>query len=240
MFRLSRREFICLSTALSLLFRFPGLATAGTTEGKHTYFPGTVSILQRAHLAEMAAHNHYLGFTERAVSENYPNIAYLFWVFSISEKIHAKNYEKVLSSLNESVSVASQSIEVDDTRTNLKRAADKELEKIEKIYPDFLQALDAEAHEDAIVNCMYSWKSHRQHEQKIRDIHRYSRFFFGSVAKRIEGLSLDFHVCRICGSTIDAAPITPCDICNMSKTNYRRVGRPMPQGQDRDSASLIS
>lgn len=230
MFSLSRREFIYLSAALSVLLRFPDLATAGTAEGKHTYFPGTVSILQRAHLVEMVAYNHYLGFTEQAVDENYPNIAYLFWVFSISEKIHADNYEKVLSSLNESVSEASQPIEINDTRANLKLAADKELEKIEKTYPDYLLALEAEAHEDAIVNCMYSWKSHRQHEQKIKDIHRYSGLFFGSVANRIEGLSLDFHVCKICGSTIDAAPVTPCDICNMSKTNYRRVARPMPLG----------
>jgi hypothetical protein len=56
---------------------------------------------------------------------------------------------------------------------------------------------------------MYSWKSHQQHEKKARQIMIYSGLFFGSVAGEIEGLSLDFHMCRICGSTIDEKPLCP-------------------------------
>jgi hypothetical protein len=46
------------------------------------------------------------------------------------------------------------------------------------------------------------------------------------VAKKIEGMEFDFHVCQICGSTIDEAPETPYDICNYPNSHYQKVIRP--------------
>ena len=89
-----------------------------------------------------------------------------------------------------------------------------------------LQELETESCEAAIISCMYSWKSHQQHEEKARQILHSSGLFFGSVAVKIEGLRLDFHVCRICGSTIDEKPHAPCTICNRSLSNYDRMQRP--------------
>ncbi len=230
MFRVSKREFIGLSVALSFLCRFPALAAHGLAGVKTASFPKTIKVLQQAYRAEMIAHNHYLGYTVRAVKEGFPNIAYLFQSFAVSEKIHAVNYARILSTLEEATSIIPAGIDVKSTRDNLKRASQKELEKIERTYPDFLQELEAEACDEAIVNCMYSWKSHRQHEQKVREIRRYSGMFFGSVASKIEGMHLDFHVCGECGSTIDVQPAAPCEICNKSKSHYSRVPRPATVG----------
>ena len=44
--------------------------------------------------------------------------------------------------------------------------------------------------------------------------------------KTIEGMKFDFHVCEICGSTIDEVPETPCNICNHPILHYHRVIRP--------------
>ncbi|WP_291316711.1 ferritin family protein [Desulfuromonas sp.] len=230
MSRVSRREFICLTAALSFLCRFPALAAQGIAGGKAASFPETVKILKQAYRAEMVAHNHYLGYTGRAVTEGFPNIAYLFRAFAVSEAIHANNYARLLSTMEEAVGNVPAGVEVKDTRANLKTAAKKELEKIETTYPDFLQALEAEACDEAIVNCMYSWKSHRQHERKVREIDRYAGLFFGSVASEIEGLHFDFHVCGVCGSTIDEPPAVPCEICNKSRSHFRRVPRPAASG----------
>jgi rubrerythrin len=74
---------------------------------------------------------------------------------------------------------------------------------------------------------MYSWKSHQQHEEKVKDIGKYSEMFFSSVSGKIEGLNLDFYVCKVCGSTIDKVPDLPCVICNKPKSNYQKIERPV-------------
>ncbi|WP_432822915.1 rubrerythrin family protein [Trichloromonas sp.] len=226
----SRREFICLTAVLSFLGRFPLLAAEAFAAGNAVSFPNTVKILKQAYRTEMIAHNHYLGYTAKAVREGFPNIAYLFRAFAVSEKIHADNYVRILTSMEEAAGIIPSGIEVKGTQANLKRAAQKELEKIETTYPGFLRDLETEACDEAIVNCMYSWKSHRQHERKVRNINRYSGMFFGQVASRIEGMSFDFYVCRVCGSTIDESPAEPCDICNKSMSHYRRVEQPPALG----------
>ena len=86
--------------------------------------------------------------------------------------------------------------------------------------------LKKESYDEAVINCMYSWKSHQQHKEKIKEILKYCNMFFGSVARKIEGMKLDFHVCEICGSTVDEAPKTPCNICNYPVSHYQKVKRP--------------
>lgn len=164
----------------------------------------------------MIAYKHYIGYTEKALSEKYPNIAYLFYSFSFSEKIHADNYKRILATLGCETKPIS----------NLQKAAQNEMKKIKITYPDFIRELETESCEEAIVNCMYSWKSHQQHEKEVKQIKKYSGMFFGSVSGKIEGLDPDFHVCKVCGSTIDKAPDFPCVICNKPKSNYQKIERP--------------
>jgi rubrerythrin len=223
MTKFSRRELLYLSASLSLAVPFRALALNVDKNDPSPGYPNTISILTRAFKFEMIAHRHYIAFVKKALAEKYPNIAYMFQAFSVSEKIHADNYKRIISELGSDVNNGLMAIDVRDTKSNLVNAAEKELEKIKKTYPAFVKNLESESYEDAIINCMYSWKSHRQHEKKVREILKYSGIFFGSVARRIEGLSLDFHVCDICGATIDKAPDTPCDICNRSLSHYKKV-----------------
>jgi rubrerythrin len=185
-----------------------------------------MNVLKDAYLSEMAAHKHYIAYSKKAVIEEYPNIAYLFSALAVSEKIHANNYERIIASLGASCEKSKLKIVISDTQANLKKAAEKEIDKIKKIYPDFLAKLEKESHDQAVINCMYSWKSHRQHEEKINEIIMYSDMFFGPMAKEIEGMKLDFHICEICGATIDESPKTPCDICNYPVYHYQKVPPP--------------
>ena len=172
------------------------------------------------------ASEHYAGYSRKAVEEKYPNIAYLFSAFAVSEKIHAANYKRILAALNSEFEEPQFEIFVSDTKANLTKAAESELKKINNTYRNFLAELKKESHDQAVINCMYSWKSHRQHRKKIKEIRKYSKQFFGAVAKKIEGMEFDFYVCEICGSTIDEAPKTPCDICNYPNSHYQKVIRP--------------
>lgn len=226
MAKFSRREFMYLFASFFLLF--PYRAPALTDEDNYPIisYHDTILVLRQAFKFEMIAHKHYLAYAKKALAEKYPNIAYMFYAFNFSEKIHADNYKRIISELGSEIKNIIVSIDVRDTKSNLLKAAEKEIEKIEKTYPELLKKLESESCEEAIINCMYSWKSHQQHESKINEIQKYSGMFFGSVSKKIEAMNLNFHVCNVCGSTIDEAPQSPCEICNRPMSHYFKVDRP--------------
>lgn len=214
------------SALLPLLIPLPARALVIEKKYQKIVYPNTLLVLKQAFKCEIIAHKHYIKYVEKAMAEKYPNIAYMFHTFSVSEKIHADNYQRIIKNLGSAMNDTRMVIDVRDTKTNLIAATKNELEKIEITYPEFLEKIETEECEDAIINCMYSWKSHHQHEAKIKTIQKYSGSFFGSVAKKIEGVPLDFHVCEICGSTIDEEPDSPCAICNKSLSHYRKIKRP--------------
>jgi rubrerythrin len=189
-------------------------------------FPITIKVLKTAYEEEKQAYENYVSYSGKAIEEEFPNIAYLFTAFAMSEKIHAENYDKILASMGARPEKREFEVVILDTKSNLINATEGELKKINKTYPDLLAQLKQEAYEQAIINCMYSWKSHQQHKRKIDEIRKYSKYFFSHVVKRIEGLKLDFHVCEICGSTIDEAPRSPCDICKGPHSHYHKINRP--------------
>jgi rubrerythrin len=162
------------------------------------------------------------------MEEKYPNIAYLFTALAVSEKIHAENYKRILTSFSAGLEAPEFDILILDTKANLIKASENELLKIQKTYPDFLSKLNQESYEEAVIDCMYSWKSHQQHLNQLNEIRKYSPLFFDSVAKKIEEMKLDFYVCEICGSTIGEEPKTPCEICNYPILHYKKVKRPAP------------
>ncbi|MEN6320499.1 MAG: ferritin family protein [Syntrophaceae bacterium] len=226
MAQISRRQFLYLSAVSPFIFQGSALAVQSAGNQSKITYPRTIEVLHESFRTEMIAYKNYLGYTTKAVREKYPNIAYLFYAFSYSEKVHADNYERILATLGHKVKPIRIKIDVRDTKSNLLRAAQNELTKIQTTYPAFISRLETETCEEAIINCMYSWKSHKQHEKKVKEISKYSRRFFSSVSRKIEGLNLDFHVCKVCGSTIDKAPTLPCEICNKSKSNYQKIERP--------------
>ena len=117
-------------------------------------------------------------------------------------------------------------ISVLDTKANLLNAAEGELKKIQKPYPDVLAKIKNEPYA--------RWLSAAcTHGNSISDMKKNqwnSKIFAHvscSVAQKIEGAKFDFYGCEICGSTIDEAPETPCDICNYPIMHYHKVIRPV-------------
>lgn len=177
--KFSRREFIYLSASLPVVFPYRAFALNLDKNDPTTCYPNTLLVLTQAFKTEMMAYKHYVTFAKKALSEKYPNIAYLFHAFSFSEKIHADNYKRIVSKFGRDLKNNLVSIEVRDTKSNLQKATEEELKKIQRTYPDFLKRLETELYEEAIINCMYSWKSHCQHEEKVKTILKYSGFFSG-------------------------------------------------------------
>jgi rubrerythrin len=204
-----------------------GLGFAGEKAvAKGVRFPVTVEVLREGYQAEISASRRYRKYCRHALSEEFPNIAYTFAALAVSEEIHANNYSKILNDLGTFIQEEKSSISISNTKENLKDAAHREMEKINTTYPGFLKRLSVESYDKAIVNCMYSLKSHRQHEKEIRLIAKYAGVFFGAVSHEIEKRDLDFHVCKICGSTLDVRPNMPCEICNYPLSYYEKIPKP--------------
>lgn len=226
---ISRRQLLYFSALLLICYTFVNLkclAVAGNTRGESRY-PLTQKILKEAYNTEMAANKHYDAYCQKALSENYPNIAYLFQALSVSEKIHADSYKKIMLSLGSTIGEIKIALSLSGTKKNLNTAATRELEKINKFYPEIINRLSSESHDQAVMHCMYAWKSHQQHEEIIGKVKKYSGFFFRLLAKTIEKMNPNFYVCEICGSTVDEKPGIPCEICNYPMYHYKNIERPI-------------
>lgn len=224
----SRRDILVLSFFAPICFPLSRAYSANEkeqTSGKST-FPQSVAVMKEAFVLEMLASRNYVGFSRKALDESYPNIAYMFIAFSESEKIHADNYRKTLLLLGETPETTDARIDISYTKDNLQKAAQNERAKITIAYPEYIKRLQPEAYEPSVVTCMYSWRSHKQHEAEISKILKYSESFFGQVAKKIEGMDLHYFVCNHCGSTLAEPPEIPCIICNYPMKYYRKIGRP--------------
>ena len=146
---------------------------------------------------------------------------------SISEKIHANNYKALIISLGSQINDNEINVCIGNTKENFSTAAIKELEKINEFYPNIIKNISSESHDQSVINCMYSWKSHEQHEKIITNIKRFSGLFFRPLANKIEEMNPNYSVCEICGSTVNEAPEKHCAICNYPVSHYNKLDRPL-------------
>ncbi|MEK6197528.1 MAG: hypothetical protein N2B58_05075 [Desulfobacterales bacterium] len=174
---LSRRQVLYFSALLAFWGPFARFKSFAANDDRNKYaelYPFTLTSLKDAYRSEMMANRHYLSYCQKALSENYPNIAYLFSSLAVSEKIHADNYLELILSLGSSLESTDFPVSISTTKTNLNTAAIKELDKTNEFYPEIFKKLSTESHDQAIIDCMYSWKSHQQHEVMINKIKKYS------------------------------------------------------------------
>ena len=225
---ISRRQLFYFSFLIPFFYRSATSISLSLANDKKVgnQFPLTLELLKISYWEEITAKKQYDLYAQKALSEDYPNIAYLFTAISISEKIHANNYLDIITSLSSSMEEKEISLSTDTTKSNLKNAAVRELIKIEEFYPDVLEKLSKEAHEKAIITCSYSWKSHKQHEKILKAIKKHAGMFFKPLAKKIEGMNPNYYVCGICGSTLDEEPSLACPICNHPVSHYRKIAVP--------------
>jgi len=189
-------------------------------------YPETIATLRTACSNEIQAHLNYSAYAQKANSENYPNIAYLFSGFALSESIHARNFRQILSELEGQVKETPKpDLKVFNTKANLKNALDFELKDIDQRYPQLIEKIKPEKHEAAIRDITYAWESEKQHRDLIQKMQSGTGIFFGLLAKKIEETSVRYFVCQICGSTVVELPKDSCPICKGSVSGYKEVER---------------
>lgn len=208
----------------TLLIGLTLCAQWSTARAAEATYPATTAALQARYHDEVEAHVSYAEFSKRALADGYPNSAYLFKALAASEAIHARNFRRILEELG--VKVAGDRPPpraVESTRTNIMAATAVETNEIDHKYPDILAAIKEENHGDAIDNLTWAWKSEKQHRKLLGRMQDAAKRWFKFLIAHIEGEAVDYHVCQICGSTLDERPATQCPICLHPASNYHQI-----------------
>ena len=187
-------------------------------------YPNTIKALQTRYADEIHAHRKYGLYAQTAQEEGYPNVAHLFRSLAASEAIHGKNFKRILIELGQNpVPLPLTDIEISTTKQHLKHATTVEAEEIDNEYPNILESITSENHQDAIESIRYAWESEKQHRDLIVKIQEAVSSWFRVVISRIEGRAAHYHVCQVCGSTLTEVPEKFCPICNHALDNYIEV-----------------
>lgn len=184
----------------------------------------TIKILNQAYSREIQAHLAYVKFSQKALKEGYPNIAYLFKSFAVAESIHGRNFRNTLIALGDTPSRPESRIEILSTRKNLDQAIQLELNEINIYYPDHIRKIRKEAHWNAISAVAHALASEKQHENLLQKMKKGTGIFWGMLKKRIEGEDVTFYICQVCGSTLNKIPDI-CPICEKPNSFYKEIKR---------------
>jgi rubrerythrin len=219
--RYTRRDFVTSLAASGLLCAAAGAASPAA---RAQAYAATVAALRQGVRGERRAYTRYRVFGSDAAGEGYRGIAYMFGAISLSELIHAQNYNRVLATLGQPrEEPADEPPAVGTTKENVIAAMEAEIATIDRVYPAILEGVQKDALADAVRNVQYAWASHVQHRDTLEKIRRYTPDYFETVARRIDENSERYYVCQICGSVQDALPEEECPICEQPPAIYRFV-----------------
>jgi rubrerythrin len=215
---------------LLLVIGFILLVPVASEPGK---YPKTINALQERYQDEVVAHARYNAYARQAEQEKYPAIAHLFRALAASEAIHARNFARLLTDLEVTPQQPTKPTgTVGKTKDNIRLATGVEANEIDHEYPDILERIKDEHHEEAIKFITWAWKAEEQHRKLIVKIHKASKSWFGALKEHIEGNPSRYYVCQVCGSTLQELPKDRCPIGDHPVTEYREVpGYPGPRKQ---------
>jgi rubrerythrin len=162
----------------------------------------TYSNLQNSYAGESQAHIRYVNFAERARKDGLSNIARLFEAAAASEEIHAGNHLKAMDG-------------VQDTPSNLTAAAGGEDFEIEEMYPSYIAIAELQAEKKAQRTMNNALQAEKVH------LGLYRR----AAADLLTGKDInkvDYHVCPVCGYTMEGEPPDVCPICGAKHELFRK------------------
>ncbi|NJD54651.1 MAG: rubrerythrin family protein [Candidatus Methanoperedens sp.] len=161
----------------------------------------TQNNLEKAFAGESQANRKYLAFADKAEQEGYKQVAKLFRAAADAETVHAKNHLRVMGGVGK-------------TKDNLKSAISGETAEFKRMYPEFIeQAKNENASDAAILSFDVA--------NQVEKIHA------GLYQKALDNLGknreTEYHVCQICGNTVEGEAPDKCPICNAPKSMFKKV-----------------
>ncbi len=157
--------------------------------------------LQEAFAGESQANRKYLAFAKKAEAEGYAQVAKLFRATADAETVHAMNHLRELGGIK-------------TTKENLESAIGGETYEVESMYPPMIEDAKAEGEKEAENSFRYAFEVEKIHAALYRKA-------LESLGKNEE---VDYHVCQICGNTVEGEPPDQCPICKAPKKMFKKVG----------------
>lgn len=176
----------------------------------------TADFLRSAFGGESMAHMRYLVWAETADRENFTVIGRLFRAVAYAEWAHAKNHFNVLKEMVGDHTVPAGAV-FGNTKTveNLQGAINGELHEIEQMYPVYLEAANFQEEKDAQRTFHYAVEAEKQHADLFKKAQDYAK-----NGKDMESKS--FHVCPVCGHTVEDEAPDKCPICGVKKDMFKK------------------
>jgi rubrerythrin len=156
--------------------------------------------LQDAFAGESQANRKYLAFAKKAGEEGYKQIAKLFRAAADAETVHALNHLRELGGIN-------------NTKENLKEAIGGETYEFESMYPQMIKEAEEEGKKRALISFNFANEVEKIHA----DLYKKA---LEAIGKNPE---VDYHVCQVCGNTVEGDPPDKCPICGALKKMFKKV-----------------
>ena len=156
--------------------------------------------LQEAFAGESQANRKYLAFGKKADSEGYPQVAKLFRAAAEAETVHAHAHLRTLGGINK-------------TADNLKEAIAGETHEFKNMYPEMIEAAQAEGNKAAERSFTYANEVEKVHadlyQKALDNLHNLEE--------------TDYYVCSVCGYTCENEPPDVCPVCNAKANAFFEV-----------------
>ena len=156
--------------------------------------------LKAAFTGESMANRTYLAFAKKADEEGYNQIAKLFRAAAAAETVHAFNHLQRMGGIG-------------TTMDNLKEAVNGETYEFETMYPAFIEEAKKEGDNRALWSFEVANKVERIHASLYEKA-------LGEIGNNKE---VDYHVCSVCGYTMEGEPEGNCPICGAPASKFNKI-----------------
>jgi rubrerythrin len=156
--------------------------------------------LLEAFAGESQANRKYLAFAVKAEADGHPQVAKLFRAAAAAETVHAHAHLRVVGGIN-------------STEENLKEAIAGETHEFKSMYPQMIADAKAEGQDAALRSFSFANEVEKVHA----DLYQKA---FDALGNNTE---VDYHVCKVCGNTLEGEPHGPCAVCGAGTVAFFKV-----------------
>ncbi len=157
--------------------------------------------LKIAFAGESQANRRYLAFAAKADQEGYPQVARMFRAAAEAETVHAHNHLKALK-------------EIRSTKENLQEAISGETHEFKSMYPEMIEAAQAEGNTEAERTFNYANEVEKVHAQLYTKL-------LDTLSTSQE--SYPYYVCPVCGYTAEKDAPDACPVCGTKGKMFKRI-----------------
>ncbi len=156
--------------------------------------------LKDAFSGESQANRKYLAFAQKAEAEGHAQIARLFRAAADAETVHAINHLRELGGIQ-------------STDKNLNAALSGESYEFQMMYPRMIDDARAEGNHGALRTFTLA--------NEVEKVH--AALYEKALNNLDKSVETDYHVCQVCGYTVEGEAPDECPVCKAKKPSFKRI-----------------